>query len=89
LRYNPPRTASSSEPSTDKKLQFVGIVDNGVEPKLIAVLEEIEQAHPPFAVGQLPRGPRYVQPRLVANVKYMARANSLRHSRLRGVRISE
>jgi hypothetical protein len=70
-------------------LQFAGIVDNGVEPQLIAVLEKIEQAQSPFAAAPLPRDVRYVQPRVVADVQYLAGANSLRHSRLRSVRLAE
>jgi hypothetical protein len=72
-----------------EKLRFVGIVDRGVEPDLIEVLAKIEQVHSPFAAAPLPRGIRYAQPRVVAEVQYMAGANSLRNSRLRNVRLAE
>lgn len=67
---------------------FAGVVDIGIGPKLIQVLETIEQKRTPFAAGPLPRGARHVLPRIVADVQYLAGSDSLRHASLRGVRVA-
>jgi bifunctional non-homologous end joining protein LigD len=70
-------------------LVFGGVVDIGIGPRLIAVLETIEQERTPFARGPLPRGARHCQPRLICEVQYLAGSEALRHAVLRGVRPRE
>jgi bifunctional non-homologous end joining protein LigD len=63
------------------KLAFAGVVDIGVGPKLIGVLETIRQEESPFAAAvELPRRARFVQPRLMAEVQYLAGSDALRHA---------
>jgi bifunctional non-homologous end joining protein LigD len=68
---------------------FGGVVDIGIGPKLIAVLETIERPRSPFARTPVPvpKAARFVEPRLVAEVQYLAGASSLRHAKLEGVRV--
>ena len=70
-------------------LVFGGVVDIGIGPALIEALKLIEQPRSSFRRESLPKGTRHCQPRLVAEVKYLAGADSLRHARLRAVRVAE
>jgi hypothetical protein len=66
------------------------VVDIGIGPKLIEVLETIRQEKSPFAAAaQIPRGVRSVQPRLIAEVQYLAGSDVLRHALLRDVRLGD
>ena len=49
----------------------------------------IEQPRSSFGRESLPKGTRHCQPRLVAEVEYLAGADSLRHAALRDVRVAE
>jgi bifunctional non-homologous end joining protein LigD len=70
------------------KLAFAGVVDIGIGPKLIEVLETIRQEKSPFTgAAELPRSARFVQPRLIAEVQYLAGSDVLRHRTLRTVRV--
>jgi bifunctional non-homologous end joining protein LigD len=69
-------------------LVFGGVVDIGIGPQLVAALEMIEQPRSPFAPGELPRGARHCQPRLVCEVQYLAGSEALRHAVLRAVRVN-
>jgi bifunctional non-homologous end joining protein LigD len=73
----------------DGELVFNGIVDIGIGKKLIAVLETIERPVSPFTHGPVPvpKAARFVEPRLVADVQYLAGASSLRHAKLEGVQV--
>jgi hypothetical protein len=72
------------------KLAFAGVVDIGIGPKLIEVLETIRQEKSPFTgAAELPRSARFVQPRLRAEVQYLAGTDALRHAVLRGVRVGD
>ncbi len=70
-------------------LRFGGVVDIGIGPNLIAVLQTIESPRTPFARGPLPRGARHCQPRLVCEVRYLAGSDALRHATLREVRVAD
>jgi bifunctional non-homologous end joining protein LigD len=67
-------------------LVFGGVVDIGIGPNLISVLESIEQERSPFA-QRLPRGTRHCLPKLVCEVKYLAGSAALRHATLHDVRV--
>jgi bifunctional non-homologous end joining protein LigD len=71
------------------ELVFSGVVDIGIGPRLISVLETIEQPVSPFVRGPVPvpKQARFVEPRLVADVQYLAGASSLRHAKLEGVQV--
>jgi bifunctional non-homologous end joining protein LigD len=71
------------------RLEFAGVVDIGIGPKLIEVLAAIERPKTPFAGGPLPKGARHCLPKVIAAVQWLAGADSLRHARLRGVRIAD
>jgi bifunctional non-homologous end joining protein LigD len=71
------------------RLEFAGVVDIGIGPKLIEVLAAIELAKTPFASGPLPKGARHCRPKVIADVQWLAGADSLRHARLRAVRIAD
>jgi hypothetical protein len=68
---------------------FAGVVELGVGPRLIAALEIIERKASPFASARLPRTARFVEPRLVADVQYLAGSDALRHAAIRAVRVRD
>ncbi|MDB4964438.1 MAG: ligD [Myxococcales bacterium] len=72
---------------TDGRLDFAGVVDIGIGPRLIEVLSTIEQPRTPFAPTALPKGTHHCLPRVIADIQWLAGADSLRHARLRAVRI--
>jgi ATP-dependent DNA ligase len=73
----------------DGELVFAGVVDIGVGPKLIATLAMIERQTAPFRSGALPAKARFAEPRLLAEVKYLLGATSLRHATLGNVRVRQ
>ena len=75
------------------KLAYAGKVGTGFSQatldRLYQLLAGLEQDHPPFAVGKLPRsGVHWVQPRLVAEVGFSewTTDGQLRHPRFQGLR---
>jgi bifunctional non-homologous end joining protein LigD len=70
-------------------LAFAGVVDIGIGPQLIVALQTIEQRESPFAPTRLPRLARFVEPRLVAEVQYLAGSDALRHAVFRSVRVRD
>jgi bifunctional non-homologous end joining protein LigD len=52
------------------------------------MLERLERDRPPFSASDLPRGARWVEPRLVAQVAFSewTRDGKLRHPRVLGLR---
>jgi DNA ligase D-like protein (predicted ligase) len=75
------------------KLAYAGKVGTGFSQstldRLHATLASLEQDHPPFNVGKLPRsGVHWVQPRLVAEVGFSewTTDGQLRHPRFQGLR---
>jgi len=75
------------------QLVYAGKVGTGFTQRTLdslhATLAGLEQDHPPFGPGQLPRsGVHWVQPRLVAEVGFSewTTAGELRHPRFQGLR---
>jgi bifunctional non-homologous end joining protein LigD len=76
----------------DGRLRYAGRVGTGFDERALerigSMLERLERDRPPFSASDLPRGARWVEPRLVAQVAFSewTRDGKLRHPRFLGLR---